>query len=204
MQRASFYSFNSFDSIDLCSWKSVVKWLILYHSVTWIRISVFEGLQEIEWWEYCVGLARDGTSGRLLWKRQRKFGFHKTQGISGVGKELLASQECFCSMQTFRLLRMRTLRWLETSGFDYPVSRRHVSEERNHLVLIILTKVLTDFAVFCGTNVSCYMELSHSAFLFTTVLTETAVNVTNIYQRMSGTRFLWPIMPFFIIAIYIV
>jgi hypothetical protein len=45
---------------------------------------------------------RIGTGGRLLWMRQRTFGFHKTQGIFWLADDLLTSQEGLCSIELVR------------------------------------------------------------------------------------------------------
>jgi len=39
---------------------------------------------------------RKGSIGRLLWMRQSTSRFHKMQGFSWLGEELLASQEALC------------------------------------------------------------------------------------------------------------
>lgn len=115
-----------------------------------------------------------------------------------------ASAVCSRSCLTFRPSKMRALGCDETSGSDCPVTRRHTPEERKSQTSIRSIKTVQttsnlregECVVLCGTVVLQRVAI-------TAVLTETGVAVTNVYQRMRGTRLLWPFMSWFIFAIVV-
>lgn len=90
---------------------------------------------------------------------------------------------------------MRALGFDETSGSDCPVTRRHTPEERKFQTSIRSIKTVQrtcnlregEGVVFCG-------AVALQRVAITVVVTETGVDVTNVYQRMRGSRLLGSFM----------